>query len=125
MDIFDFVKFFLLGTMVFCAVALTWSIQDWRWQSKETNYVKEQLAELQKEETKEAKAATQFEKKSEGTNETYNKIDKALSAIPSKPPVVCFGNRRLRVVNSALARKAPDPGGPSGALSGPVAAGKQ
>lgn len=100
------------------SMGATYQIEEWRWKAKETNYVQEQIASLQKEAQKENLAATQFEKKQEGTNDTFKKIDKALSAIPSKPAVVCFGSKRLHVVNSALARKAPDTSGPAGTVPG-------
>lgn len=100
------------------SLGMVYQVEEWRWKAKETNYVQEQLAQTQKEAAKENKAATQFEKKQEATNETYKKIDKALD-VQSKPAVVCFGAKRLRVVNSALARKAPDPSGPNDAVPGP------
>lgn len=122
MDFFSALKFALLAALVVGVATVTWEVQDWRWQSKETNYVKEQIAQLQKEENREAKAASQFEQKQEANNDTFKKVDKALQDIPSKPPVVCFNSRRLHVINSALARKAPASSGPPGAVPGPDAA---
>lgn len=115
--IWETIKVYVFGAVLLAAIAGTWLVQDWRWQSKETNYVKEQLAQFQKEAAKENNAATQFEKKKEATDDTFKKIDKALQA--NKSSTVCFDPKRLRVVNSALARKAPASSGPSGSVSGP------
>lgn len=112
-----------LVSVLLGSIGMTYQVEEWKWKSREANYVTEQMALLQKEEAKENKAATNFEKKQEATNDTFGKIDKALNNNPS-PPVVCFGTKRLHIVNSALARKAPDPSGPSGSLPGPVTTGK-
>lgn len=124
MPIWETIKVYILGALLIGAVAAAWVIQDWRWQSKETNYVKEQLAQIQKEADKEAKAATKYEKKQEASNDTYKKIHGALNSHNGNP-VLCFDPDRLRLVNSALTRKTPDTSGASSPMSRPDTAGNK
>lgn len=110
---------FWLGSM-----GMVYQVEQWRWKAKETNYVQEQLAQIQKEAEKESKAAANYEKKQEGTNDTYRQIDKTLGQNKS-PSIICFDSKRLRGVNSALARKATNPTRPSGTVSRSDAAGNK
>lgn len=114
-DIWGTIKIALIGVALLVAIAVTWEVQEWRWEAKERDALQEQMQAIQAEAKKEATAATQYETKREKTNDTYQKIDRALQN--QKPgAAVCFDPDKLRVVNSALSRKTPNPGRPSGAL---------
>lgn len=104
---------FVIGT-VLTAVIGTWTVQDWRYASREATILKAQQEYIQKEAAKQAKAAVKFEKKQEQLNEVYKTISKALKDITDS--TLCFNPERLRIINNALGRAAADPAGSSGAV---------
>lgn len=107
--IFETIKVCILGGILISAIAATWTIQNWRWESKETAYLQEEQKLIQTEQNKQAAAATGYEKKQEATNETYKKIIDALKK--AKPATgKCLDTDRMRDVNAALTRKTPNPG---------------
>lgn len=114
-SIWETVKVCILGSVLITAIAITWEVQQWRWESKQTEALEEQTQRMAKEAKKESNAATVYEQKREATDETYKAIDKAIHSNKS-PSIVCFDTKRLRIVNHALSRTAPRTTGPSRTL---------
>lgn len=108
--LFSNVQNVLLVIVALAGGFVTYQVEEWRWHAKETSYLQAQAKMIAAEQKKSAAAATKFEKQVEKTNEIYRQITRDLNR-NQNPAVTCLDPKRLRTVNSALARKAPDPSG--------------
>lgn len=116
--IWNYVRIFLFGSSLLATFIAAWTIQNWRYAGRETAYLQAEQILTQKEANKQASAATKFEQKLGKTDDIYDAINQALKSGGSSGNV-CFDAQRLRLLNSALTRKAPDPGKPSNTLPKP------
>jgi sensor domain CHASE-containing protein len=102
---FETIKVCILGAVIIVIIACTWTVQNWRWEAKQTSALQEQATAIKNEANKEAKAATGFEKKEAARNDKY---DKLVQNLP-KGNHSCLDANGLRELNSALSRKATNP----------------
>lgn len=106
--LWETIKVYVLGSILIAAIAGTWTVQNWRYAGREMAYIKLEEKLVQQEAKKQAKAATNFESKQGKSNEVYDAIHRALQALGNTGSL-CLDAERLRIVNAALARQAPNP----------------